>query len=314
MALAPVAVLVLLFGDSGGALRAAVALAVITIVLLAVSMAIRPSVDMLRVDIEHRVLDEMERIRLRAQNENAMAVRHTQRALTDHIHALNETISDLRAQVDEVQAVAYFEPPAHQAIGPGPAAAGPGVRRTETVHVTRRTTYDDTGTVYGSRSAQDAARAVEGEWIEDDRGWSPSQPDQRALPVGHESYEDDSYRDRRDDRDRYDDRDRGRYDRDSRGGYDRDRDRGYERDRYEDRRQEDRYDERRYDDRRYDSRRPEEPRQDDQRYDDRRHDDRRYDDRRYDDRRYDDRRHDDRRYDDRRYDDRGRAPRQRSDW
>jgi hypothetical protein len=282
-----VAVLILLFGQSTGALRAAVALAVITIVLLAFSMAIRPSVDMVRVDIEHRVLDEMERIRMRAQSETQSVARHTHRALTDHIQQLNETISDLRAQVDEVQAFGYFEP-GPPAIGPGPAGGPPGVRRTETVHVTRRTTYDDTGTVYGSRAAHDARSydprpPVDAEWYDDrqddDRPWTVVPHEPRALPAARgESWADE--RDDRhrgyDDRRRYDDRDRG-YDRDRHD----ERDRGYERERGYDRGHD--------------------------RYDDRRHDDRRHDDRRSDDRRYDDRGHErDRRSHDR-YDDRDRG-------
>lgn len=241
MALAPVAVLILLFGQSTGALRVAVVLAVLTIVMLAVSMAIRPSVDMVRVDIEHRVLDEMERIRLRTQSETAHVARHTAAALTERIHMLNATIEDLRAQVDEAQAMSYFDPNGPAAIGPGPAGAPPGGRRIETVHVTRRTMYDDTGTVYGSRSAYGrGGRAVEGEWSEgsddrderwDDRPWSEARPGTRALPPSRgeaagryvddrdDRYGADRHRDdRHDDRARYDDR--ARFD---------DRERGYDR-------------------------------------------------------------------------------------
>jgi hypothetical protein len=280
MALAPVAVLVLLFGQSTGALRAAVVLAVLTIVLLAISMAMRPSVDLVRVDIEHRVLDEMERIRMRTRDETAMVARHTAKALADRIHAMNETIEGLRSQVDEAQAVGFYDPHGPQAIGPAPAGHPAGVRRTETVHVTRRTTYDDTGTVYGSRSARDhgGRPAVEGEWREDrherwdgdDRSWSAGRPEQRALPPArgepavhyvHERdryrddryrddhYRDDQYRDDRDDRhrERYGDRDRGWGDRGY--GHDRgyDHDRGYEHSRgYEHGRgyERDRYDDR----------------------------------------------------------------------
>jgi hypothetical protein len=257
MALAPVAVLILLFGQSTGALRAAVALAVITIVLLAISMAIRPTVDMVRVDIEHRVLDEMERIRLRARDESASVAHQSHRALSDHIHALNETIADLRAQVDEVQALPFFDPAGPAAIGPGPAG-GPGIRRTETVHVTRRTTYDDTGTVYGTRAAAEhGGRAVDGEWRERDERWGDqpwtARPEPRALPPAdgepaayYAEERDDRYgvheRERPDDRargherDRYDDRgwadDRG-YDRDRYDDRDRGADRAYERDRYD---------------------------------------------------------------------------------
>src|SRR5262245_17876749 len=162
MALAPLAVLILLFGQSTGSMRVAVVLAVLTIVMLALSIALRPSVEMLRVDIEHRVLDEVERVRVKAREDTTTAARNTHKALSDKIHVLTETVEDLRAQIDEVQTgmISGHHAPALDA---GPS--GPGrVRRTETVHVTRRTTTvnsgedDHTGTVYGSRAA------VDGEW------------------------------------------------------------------------------------------------------------------------------------------------------
>ena len=162
------------------------------------------------------------------------------------------------------------------------------MRRTETVHVTRRTTFDDTGTVYGSRSSYEGRPpAVDAEWYDDrqsdDRPWTV-RAEPRALPQSDDRY-DDRYRDERrddrhDDRRRYDERDRG---------YDRRDDRRDERDRYDDRRS---YDER---DRGHDRR--------DDRYDDR---DRGYEpDRRSHDR-PDDRGYVDRGQDDRAYDDRGR--------
>ncbi len=277
MGLAPLAVLILLFGQSTGALRAAVVLAVLTIVMLAVSMAIRPSVDMVRIDIEHRVLDEMERIRLRARDESVMAARHTHQAIADHIHSLHETISELRAQVDEVQTGSYFDPHGPAAIGPGPSGP-PGVRRTETVHVTRRTTYDDTGVVYGTRTSYDAGRAVDGEWREryDDRGWAPDYPEPKALPAAHGSPAVDYYDDRephregryrdeprwddrhRDDRYRDDPRSGDRYREEPRSG-----DRYREEPRWDDRHRDDRYGDDRYrDDPRSGDRYREEPRWD----------------------------------------------------
>jgi hypothetical protein len=161
MALAPIAVLILLFGQSAGALRVAVTLAVLTIVMLAISIAMRPSVEMLRVDIEHRVLDEIERVRVRAREETTTAARNTHRALTDKIHELAGSVQGLQAQLDEVQASGVLAPQSAPALGGAPGV----VRRTETVHVTRRTTTvdagedDGRGTVYGSRAA-----SVDGEW------------------------------------------------------------------------------------------------------------------------------------------------------
>jgi hypothetical protein len=174
MALAPLAVLVLLFGQSTGALRIAVALAVVTIVLLALSIAMRPSVELLRVDIEHRVLDEVERVRVKAREDTTTAARNTHRALSDKIHVLTETIEELRAQVDEVQANGLMiADPNGPAIGAAPGGQGT-VQRTETVHVTRRTTMvnagDETGTVYG-------IRRMDGEWGDRTTGTTGGGPD-----------------------------------------------------------------------------------------------------------------------------------------
>lgn len=203
LALAPLAVLILLFGQSTAALRIAVTLAVLTIVMLAVSIALRPSVEMVRVDIEHRFLDEVERVRARTREETAMAARNTHRALTDKIHVLTETMEDLRGQFTETmedlrgqidEMAAGGVPAPHSAPALDAPAGGPAVvRRTETVHVTRHTTTVDAGdddrggTIYGSRAA------MEGEWREQ----QDRRPDDRRF--------DDRHDDRRDDR-RWDER------------------------------------------------------------------------------------------------------------
>jgi hypothetical protein len=259
--LAPLAILILLFGSGTGSLRVAVTLSVLTMVMLGVSIAMRPSIEMLRVDIEHRVLDEMERVRIRTRDDIANAARNTHRALTDRMTILTAHVEDLRGAVDEVQAQAMLPPTspvsAHQVSGP------PGmVRRTETVHVTRRTTTamagdgdpSSTGTVYGSKSA------VDGEWRERPDGGS------RHRDERDERESDDRHDDRHRSRDDRDDRHRGRDDRDDR------RD-----DRYRDERDDDRY--RARDDRDDDRYRARDERREDRR--DERRDDRR-DDRRVD--------------------------------
>ena len=103
MGLAPVAVLVLLFGQSTGSLRVAVTLSVLTIVMLAVSVALRPSVEMLRVEIEHRVLDELERVRVRSREDITTAARNTHRALSEKIQSVAETFDEVRHQIGELQ-------------------------------------------------------------------------------------------------------------------------------------------------------------------------------------------------------------------
>ena len=217
--LAPLAMLILLFGQSTGSLRVAVILSVLTVVAVSVSIAMRPSVDMVQVDIEHRFLDELERVRAMTREDVNVAARNTHRALSERIYELTETIDvlraqtgrmfelteamdALRAQVDELQhatALASGPPsgPAHTSVSVGSANV---VRRTETVHVTRRTTTvdageDDTrGTVYGSRAA------VDGEWRErpDDRGADERRSDERRSE------------DRRDDPRRHEEREIGR--------------------------------------------------------------------------------------------------------
>ena len=79
--------------------RVAVTLSVLTIVMLAVSVAMRPSVEMLRVDIEHRVLDEVERVRARSREDITTAARNTHRALTEQIQSAGRAIEDMRNQL-----------------------------------------------------------------------------------------------------------------------------------------------------------------------------------------------------------------------
>src|SRR5262245_1465732 len=90
--LAPLSILILLFGGGTGSLRIAVVFAVLSTTLIAVSVALRPSVELLRADIEERVLDEVEQVRLHARADVATAARNTHRALTERIGALTHTV------------------------------------------------------------------------------------------------------------------------------------------------------------------------------------------------------------------------------
>src|SRR5690349_11622180 len=82
VALAPLAILVLLFGSGTGSLRIAVTLAVLAVAALALSMAMRPGPEMVRLEIEHRVLDEVERARALTREDVTTAARNTHRALS----------------------------------------------------------------------------------------------------------------------------------------------------------------------------------------------------------------------------------------
>jgi hypothetical protein len=199
--LAPLAILVLLFGHGSGSLRVAVILAVLTVVMIAVSVVLRPSVELVRVDIEERVLDEVDRVRVQAREDITTAARNTHRALSEKIRALTQTIEALRALIEEVQT--GTTPPASPVAPVASASArvvpNGVIRRTETVHVTRRTTTvdaaDERGTVYGSRAAAD------GEWS--DRETSPARatgdmPARPSRPVARHSDDADGRAYRRD--------------------------------------------------------------------------------------------------------------------
>jgi hypothetical protein len=159
--------LVLLFSQSVVVLRVAVILCVVAIMMLAISIVLRPSVEMIRVEIEEHIIGEVERVRLRARDDVSMAARNTHRVLSEKIYALTATVEALRGQIEELRVSSMLAAagPSPQ-LGQPPAAAGV-VHRTETVQVTRRTTTVDPGddptrgTVYGSRSA------VDGEWSEE---------------------------------------------------------------------------------------------------------------------------------------------------
>jgi len=148
VALAPIALLVLLFGSSTGALRVAVILATLTVALIAVSIALRPSVEMLRVDIEQRVLDEVDHIRARARDDVSTASRNTHRALTQQIRELGETMEDMRNQLIELQAAQLLAEQS-PAIG-GSGQGGPLGVGLVTEAQNQDKHCDDTGTSRGA--------------------------------------------------------------------------------------------------------------------------------------------------------------------
>ena len=175
MALAPLAVLVLLFGQSTGALRIAVALAVVAIVLPRSVDRHAAERGLLRVDIEHRVLDEVERVRVKAREDTTTAARNIHRALSDKIHVLTETIEELRAQVDEVQASGLMICRPQRASDRGcsrrPKAHGPADRDRS-----RDPAYDD-GQRRRSRPAPSTAAAPP--WMAN--GATPRRPGRPAV-------------------------------------------------------------------------------------------------------------------------------------
>ncbi|GAA1754114.1 hypothetical protein [Luedemannella helvata] len=170
--LAPLAALLFLVGVTslGGVL------AVLTMVLIGLSITLRRDSDSVRIELQETLLGELDQLRNDVRDDMATAARNTHRTLTERINVLTETVErvrnqaegieavrvqlqQLRVQVEELQSRPAQQvsavPQQRQAAAP-PGA--PGVVRTETVEVTRRTMTvegEERGTVYGSRNAEE---------------------------------------------------------------------------------------------------------------------------------------------------------------
>lgn len=172
---APLAALLFLIG----ALRFGGVLAVLAMVLIGLSITLRRDTDAVRIELQETLLGELDQLRNDVREDMATASRNTHRSLTDRINALTESVESLRGhaegieavriqlqqvrtQVDELRSRPLPQAPAAAPARPAAAAvAPPGVVRTETVEVTRRTMTvegEERGTVYGSRAAEEPAR------------------------------------------------------------------------------------------------------------------------------------------------------------
>ena len=179
--LAPVAAAVVLLSDGSGALRVAAVLAILTVVLIALSIMLRPDARAIRVELEEKLLDEIDALRADVRQDIATAARATHRAYSEKLQSLYESVEALRAQVEALRtgsARAESYEPAAPAAQPAPPSRGPSVgtamvgggvvRHTETVQVTTRQTIVDPhadhdrgagygagsgGTVYGGHAA-----------------------------------------------------------------------------------------------------------------------------------------------------------------
>jgi hypothetical protein len=178
--LAPLAALLLLVGQSAGALRVAAVLAVFAVVLIGLSITLRRDAETVRIDLEETLLEEIASLRGDVRNDIATAARATHKAFGEKLQVLHESVQALRLQVDggrghipPVRGAAepaqagygragYSQQEAPPVVGhaaiptppPQPPVAGqaggrarvPGVvRHTETVQVTTRQTIVDQG-------------------------------------------------------------------------------------------------------------------------------------------------------------------------
>lgn len=177
--LAPLAALILLIGRGEGSLKIAAALALVAVVLIGLSIALRPDVDSVRAELEDTILDEVDALREDLRHDIATAARATHRQFSEKLQYLHESVEALRAQVEAMRMGYEHVDPRAAGVGgppPGPAhpphhmqpphVGAPGVvRHTETVQVTTRHTIVDphaegqgrgAGTVYGAAARAEA--------------------------------------------------------------------------------------------------------------------------------------------------------------
>jgi hypothetical protein len=204
IALAPLAALLLLASQSAGALKIAAVLAILAVVLIGLSLVLKRDAESVRIELEDMLLDEVDALRADIRQDIATASRTTHRALADKIQAMQQTIENLRGQLDAMRGVIPGIPQPHLRSPNGtagrgaqrpPAVAGQPphgvVRHTETVQVTTRQTIVDPaderggGRVYG----QPGAPAYTGS-RRDDRPRGREDPWERPAPTTRRSAED----------------------------------------------------------------------------------------------------------------------------
>ena len=155
--LAPVAAALLLLSTGAAGLRVAAVLTILTVVLVGLSIMLRPDAVTVRLDLEDQLYDEIDTLREDIRKDIAGAARATHRAYSEKLQTLYQTVDALRTQVEALRA--GTPEPAPASVGSAMVAGGV-VRHTETVQVTTRQMIVDqersSGTVYGSRAAEPA--------------------------------------------------------------------------------------------------------------------------------------------------------------
>jgi hypothetical protein len=164
VALAPLAALLILVSQGAGALRVAAILAVVAVVCIGLSLVLRKDAETMRVELEEVMLDEIDSLRDDVRADIATATRSSHRQLAERLQALQQSLENLRGQLDAMRGVipAVPHPQGRSGQGGQRGSGNPGVvRHTETVQVTTRQTIvdprdDQSGTVYGAPSRRGA--------------------------------------------------------------------------------------------------------------------------------------------------------------
>lgn len=123
--LAPLAVLLLLVGSSGGAsLRVGAVLALLAVILIGLSVALRPDTATVRLQLEETLLEEIDNLRDEVRQEIASASRASHQSFGERVGALQQQVEALRAER------AAPPPVAAAASVPAPPPAAPAAAAT----------------------------------------------------------------------------------------------------------------------------------------------------------------------------------------
>jgi hypothetical protein len=144
---APLAALALVVGSGEGSLRVAVGLALLAVVLIGLSIALRPTVESVKADLQDTLYDEVDVVREGVRNDIASAARTTHRSFGEKFEQLRGQLEAVRAEVARQGNGPAPHSPTGAGLGGPPRTTGsvpPGVvRHTETVQVTTRSTIVD---------------------------------------------------------------------------------------------------------------------------------------------------------------------------
>src|SRR2546423_954000 len=125
--LAPVAALLVVFsGDSTALVRVAVLLAVVAVVLIGVSMALRRDPEVVRDQVEDMLFEELDVLRDDLRADITTAAKATHKALGERVVNLHESVEVLRGQVDNLRVRVERGPaPAQSVAQPVPPVRPP---------------------------------------------------------------------------------------------------------------------------------------------------------------------------------------------
>lgn len=151
--LVPLVGLLLLVSSGSGGVRGAVFLAVLAMVLIGLSITLRPDASALRTEMEETLLEEIDVLREDVRGDITTAARATHQAFDERVQILQQTVDALRAELEVVRAagpagagpvaVPAYPPGGHQpvmgaAAVPAPPAPAPGGETYASGHAERR--------------------------------------------------------------------------------------------------------------------------------------------------------------------------------